>query len=179
MKIHVKQHEKLPGGCYEITPLLKNETASCPYCETFQTSWKKELRIHINSKHGPCPPYKCNQTECSYNSKKLYLLLMHLQTHSKECKFHCSVDGCDFSATTVHKLKFHKSTSHNPERTFHCNQCQKQFKTKASLQTHMDVVHATANEVKVHLFLSAQFNDLFIIIYHCHSVSNCYIFFSY
>ena len=124
MKIHVKQHEKATEKAYEISPTIKSETTCCPYCATFQTSWKKELRTHINSKHGPCPPYKCNQIDCSYKSKKLYLLLMHLQTHSSEFNFRCTVEGCNFAATTVHKLKFHKSTAHNPEKEFRCNQCQ-------------------------------------------------------
>ena len=75
--------------------------------------------------------------------------MMHLQTHSNEFKFRCSIEGCSFAATTVHKLKFHKSTAHNPEKQFHCTKCQKKFTTKASLQTHVDVVHASENELKV------------------------------
>lgn len=153
MKIHEKQHEKLTEEV-NTSHITKPESTFCPYCETFQTSWKKELRTHINSKHGPCPPYQCNQRDCSYSSKKLYLLLMHLQIHSNEFRFRCIIEGCDFAATTVHKLKFHKSTTHNnPEKEFRCFECQKQFTTKASLQTHMEVVHAAADEIKVNMHL--------------------------
>ena len=150
MKLHVKQHENVEQKLPKILPRTKNdETTCCPYCQTFETSWQKELRTHIHSKHGPCPPYKCNQISCAYKSKKLYLLMMHLQTHSNELKFRCTFEGCRFAATTVHKLKFHKSTSHNPDKQFQCIECQKKFTTKASLQTHVDVVHAPENKLKV------------------------------
>ena len=150
MNLHTKQHEHGEQKSQNMLPTMQNdENTACPYCAAFETSWKKELRTHIHSKHGPCPPYKCNQTNCLYKSKKLYLLMMHLQTHSNEFKFRCNIEGCSFAATTVHKLKFHKSTAHNPEKQFHCTKCQKKFTTKASLQTHVDVVHASENELKV------------------------------
>jgi KRAB domain-containing zinc finger protein len=75
--------------------------------------------------------------------------MMHLQTHSNEFKFKCNFDGCDFAATTVHKLKFHKSTTHNPDKKFRCSECSKEFITKARLQAHLDVVHAPENKLKV------------------------------
>ena len=152
MRLHLKDHAHIDQSEKEPSPPNSNKyeaVTSCPYCETFSTSLKKELRIHINSIHGPCPPYKCNTKSCQYASNKLYLLLMHLQTHSNECKFKCDLDGCSFAATTVHKLKFHKSTAHNPNKQFRCVECQKEFTTKASLQTHSDVVHAPENQPKV------------------------------
>ena len=152
MMQHVKEHcdvDKLKQGTFVPVASKTEEITSCPYCETFSTSLKKELRIHINSLHGPCPPYKCNSKSCSYASNKLYLLLMHLQTHSNEFKFKCSLDGCSFAATTVHKLKFHKSTAHSPNKQFRCVECQKEFTTKASLQAHSEVVHAPENQPKV------------------------------
>ena len=154
MRIHLKEHDNTEQPEKDNllpTPTKTDELTSCPYCETFNTSLKKELRIHINSVHGPCPPYKCNTTNCPYTSNKLYLLLMHLQTHSNEFKFKCNLEGCSFAATTVHKLKFHKSTAHNPTKQFRCDKCQKEFTTKASLQTHTDVVHAPENQPKVRL----------------------------
>ena len=153
IKINMRQHHGTKEAHPEKeVPMIQSKTetsSSCPYCDTFQTSWKKELRTHINSKHGPCPPYPCNHTGCSYTSKKLYLLMLHLQTHSNECKFCCDFEGCAFAATTVHKLKFHKSTIHNPEREIRCSECNKQFTTKASLQMHMVVIHASSDNVKV------------------------------
>ena len=152
MKQHLKEHrnvDKAEKDPFLPVPNKSDEITSCPYCETFSTCLKKELRIHINSVHGPCPPYKCNTKSCSYASNKLYLLLMHLQTHSNECKFKCNLDGCSFAATTVHKLKFHKSTAHNPNKQFRCDECKKEFTTKASFQTHSDVVHAPENQPKV------------------------------
>ena len=150
MRMHLNQHKNLGLKHQELLPASETDTiASCPYCVTFETSLKKELRIHINSVHGPCPPYKCNQKGCSYVSKKLYLLLMHLQIHSSDFKFKCNFEGCDFAATTVHKLKFHKSTSHNPNKHILCTECNKEFTTKASLHTHLEVVHAPDSKLKV------------------------------
>lgn len=155
MKLRVKEQETMEKTQQDrlgTTTNKNDEVTPCPYCKTFETTLKKELRIHINSVHGPCPPYKCNQIHCSYTSKKLYLLMMHLQIHSNEFKFKCNFSGCDFAATTVHKLKFHKSTAHNPDKNFRCTECTKEFTTKASLQAHLDVVHARDNKLKVKLF---------------------------
>ena len=163
----MKQHEDGEQKQIGITSTCKtDEIAYCPYCQTFETTLKKELRTHINSVHGPCPPYKCNQKSCMYASKKLYLLMLHLQTHSTEYNFKCTFDGCSFASTTVHKLKFHKSTAHGPDKQIQCAKCQKDFTTKASLQTHLDVVHAPANKLKVKLSIFVQYTIFLRFIYN-------------
>ena len=124
LKTHVKQHAKIG---------TKNPT--CPFCDEFQSDWKREMREHCLKNHVSGPPFKCSK--CEYSCDKFYMFFNHVHLHSDQKRFTCN--QCDHATSTIHRLRFHVKTVHQ-DAEFKCEQCEKMFSTKSNLQTHM-VVH--------------------------------------
>jgi len=153
LKVHQKMHyredsggSKNSGDGNRTTAAKNNPYSACPLCD-FRSDWKREMREHVVKNHLPNggPPFKC--TVCNdYSSDKFYMFFNHAQTHSDQLHFRCG--QCDFSTSTIHRLRFHVTSTHNKHAANNkhaCHKCDKVFMTKTLLKNH-ELVHIDIND---------------------------------
>ena len=87
--------------------------------------------------------YTCNICEKVFTRQTT--LEEHQNIHKEENKQKCEYCGKQFS--TVSNLKQHLKIHTGNQKTFQCNICQKEFTRKNRLDTHMQSVHESKNDV--------------------------------
>ncbi|XP_007904889.1 histone H4 transcription factor [Callorhinchus milii] len=112
----------------------------CPLCDMTCTTFSS-LRTHIKFRHCDERPYPCDFCENSF--KNLYDLRKHIETHSDEPTYHCSSEGCEFTARTVQTLKQHYRKVHEGETKprYKCHICDKCFAWAYTLTMHLRRSH--------------------------------------
>ena len=131
-----------PQSTAEKTPKKasqKRKPINCPICG-FSAKSKIELNKHLSKEHLVSPPFRCSESNCSFETAKLQTLLNHADIHSKETLFRCPAEGCSFTTTTMHRMKFHKIL--HSEKVLQCDKCHKKFTHKSRLEVHQ-LVHET------------------------------------
>jgi len=107
----------------------------CPRCKIEFVDSQK-LLLHITQKH-PDRPHKCPQCNRSYAKKSS--LVHHIKTyHDNPGAYICGV--CETKFNRKDFLDKHMRR-HSDVKEFKCESCEKSFKTKAGLSSHIHGVH--------------------------------------
>jgi len=104
----------------------------CDLCEKSYTK-KHALLIHMRNHTGE-KPYQCSRCEAAFTVNGM--LQQHILTHDKPHT--CTI--CHKSYVQEHSLKYHQMT-HTGKRPYHCQLCERAFKTKATLDDHQTRKH--------------------------------------
>ena len=105
-------------------------------CDTCQTSFsqKANLNGHIKKVHEKNKPFSCGSCNAKFSFQK------DLVTHEKiKEPANCRLCGANFSPKCL--LKVHMTSAHQ-EQLYKCKDCNKTFKLKSKLYTHIAKVHA-------------------------------------
>jgi hypothetical protein len=76
---------------------------------------------------------------CGFQCSSSKDLASHMETHTKDRKYHCTVCGLTF--TTQLRMESHARRIHNSVRNFNCDACSKSFVNKVHLRNHKVRVH--------------------------------------
>lgn len=142
MSFPVKEKEESDGISDESSSMFKCkwECSDGGICgEIFHDT--SELSAHIISSHigSRKQQYMCCWQGCERNHRPFQQrqkIIRHLQTHSKNKPFRCSVCNHRFAEESV--LKQHMRT-HSGERPFECKVCGKTFAASTALSVHLRV----------------------------------------
>ncbi|XP_069592364.1 zinc finger protein ZXDC isoform X2 [Ranitomeya imitator] len=96
---------------------------------------KQQLKVHLLSHTEEQRPYKCQVQGCDWSFTTLYKLKRHLQSHDKQRPFSCDALGCGKRFTTVYNLKAHLR-AHEQENLYRCDSCGEAFNTTTKLSAH-------------------------------------------
>lgn len=147
------------------------EDLTCEYCNCIFAN-KNTLDRHINNLHTKTTLYKCNYSDCDYESynnssmsrhkrlkhlfihykcfmcEKTYIsregYRIHMDSVHSETKFRCE---CGKEYTSRIYLTKHKRAMHSEIDPYKCNTCNKVFPSKFKLDLHTNAVH---NKIKSH-----------------------------
>jgi len=149
-KMHELRHKgKLPqcpvcGGRYGVLSrhMLIHSADRCKHvCSVCQkalrsaATLKQHMKVHTDER-----PYTCQDCGGRYKSSrglKYHIRSVHIQEKGEEKSHVCSACGKMFSQTV--SLKAHIIFVHTNERPYHCETCDKAFKTKVNLAVHQTV----------------------------------------
>lgn len=120
-------------------------THVCGKCG-YACSRKHDLKRHMNTQHQEeshsdfNKPYKCEECECRF------MYYANLKTHIHEAhdgppykKYRCST--CSKMFTLYYNLKIHRENVCTNTQPYPCNQCDRRYKHKVSLNTHIRQKH--------------------------------------
>lgn len=112
------------------------------------------LHYHLKRKHEGNCSHVCKV--CGYAFLHKLALETHIASRHPETvetieTFHCDVPGCDFESITRGNLEIHKARKHcsnlvneylqmidvEKKRVFHCNCCQKDYKSGTAFNYHI------------------------------------------
>ncbi|XP_063696074.1 zinc finger protein 501-like [Culicoides brevitarsis] len=132
----------------------------CQYCEkTFRTS--HNLKVHENGVHTKENKFVCHI--CGLSFVNATGLIVHQKRHTDEKKYQCNecprmyksrselkdhlirhrgirdviCPICQATFLVKKDLKLHQRQVHDPRRDFQCNECDKKYKKKWQLETHL------------------------------------------
>ncbi|XP_044727520.1 zinc finger protein 569-like [Chrysoperla carnea] len=119
----------------------REEIEGKPECDICHKTFycKAGLDRHIKNMHQNTRPIKC--TLCPKSFHDIYILKVHMVTHTGERRYKCDVEGCSRTYTqrtplVQHKLKYH-SNNESEITKFKCKICSKRFKYKRNMEEHL------------------------------------------
>ncbi|XP_064905743.1 gastrula zinc finger protein XlCGF57.1-like isoform X2 [Columba livia] len=140
-----RETERVPEGLPEPTALLPGMPNPDVRCQggsaCGQPGGSQGVRLglpHPSSLPEPQPLEKSRLTspECNKSFQSQSALDVHVQSHTRERPFHCTVCGKSF----IYKQNLVKHQHvHNDEKPFACGDCGKSFKEKSTLITHQRI----------------------------------------
>ncbi|AQK79144.1 Transcription factor IIIA isoform 1 [Zea mays] len=144
------------GGATTAPPLRYIRCYKCGFCDVVRSK-KCLLRAHVLEHHkdevdalggywegGDAGPRKeisraCEQ--CGMSFKKQAHLKQHMQSHSLERPFSCTVDGCPFSYSRKDHLNRHLLTHEGKLFVCPVEGCGRKFNIKGNMQRHVQEIH--------------------------------------
>ena len=158
LQIHIAHHDSERSNnvwdCHKCSKVLKSRTVLANHiylgtledeileCKTCQKRFclKRDLRKHVVI-HNITEKFECNICNKQYKCKRN--LGEHMAMHG-EPRFKCTVEDCDRMFQTKKTLRRHIE-SHNTERNFKCDICDKSFRSNQVLKCHKGI-HAKSHK---------------------------------
>jgi general transcription factor IIIA len=113
---------------------------------------RDQLKRHAVT-HTSDKPHACTFEGCELRFKYPSALKKHMETHAEQ---HCGFEGCNATFMGAKELRQHIKDEHPRKRSdavarFPCTICEKKFKTKQHLQTHIKIHDPDREMFKCHL----------------------------
>ncbi|XP_077295482.1 uncharacterized protein LOC143917775 [Arctopsyche grandis] len=121
-------HTSFVGHLATVHGNVKYLCAECG--RSFQT--KTNLSMHMLT-HDPTEKHKATCSKCGLVFKNKPSLKQHMKRHADLLQ--CTL--CEFSTPLQQKLKVHMIVKHSDSKPYSCVVCDKRFKFKQGLNTHM------------------------------------------
>ncbi|XP_065080429.1 zinc finger protein 37-like [Ochlerotatus camptorhynchus] len=114
----------------------------CPHCDRRYDS-KYKVALHVQKQHAPVADYIQRPSKCKYCVQEYpskVALLQHMkQVHSAEAAS-CAFCGEIFKERYL--LRLHIAKSHEPDKKFVCDICNREFAALKNLQNHTKTFHS-------------------------------------
>lgn len=109
----------------------------CSECQ-MTTSSPSALKHHMSYRHSTHRPFSCQFCDLKFKSKSD--LRRHIDTHSSEPPYRCSL--CGFQSRCVHTIYKHNKEHHLDQKThYECQECKKKFSRGNNLTRHLITIH--------------------------------------
>ena len=114
----------------------------------FSASRKTGLAQHTEGAHGTAGSLACDHPGCTYQSTWRTNIAVHKRLkHTDKRPFPCDQMGCSYRAKTTDHLTRHRNTVHLNIRDKRCHVCEKGFRDKSSIRTHMTKHEGKGHEI--------------------------------
>ncbi|XP_066254701.1 zinc finger protein 25-like isoform X13 [Euwallacea similis] len=132
----------------------EDDNYRCPQCPELKFSKPSLFMKHIDTIHQKRYTYTCKECGKGFHSKSL--CREHMNIHLGVKPFNCIVCGALFTyskSVVTHQLKAHRVEILGESHRTECSFCRNRFVSIASLERHVQQVHATpkAPKGKIHL----------------------------
>ena len=112
----------------------------CPFAGcAYFASWKSGVALHIQAVHSKQKRFICSVEGCNYKSCFRSNFQKHMRAKHKMEQLACSHDGCGFRTSWPVSLKQHVEAVHEKQVRFACHVCGKGFYWKTSFRVHQEV----------------------------------------
>ena len=127
-----------------------NEFFKCPQSEClFSSKWKTNLTNHFKWIHGTAGSFACDHPGCMFRTSWPQNIAKHKRhAHSDKKPFACDHTGCLFHTKTSSDLSQHKNAVHLNIRNNRCHVCEKGYRTKSYLKSHMTTHEGEGHEME-------------------------------
>jgi KRAB domain-containing zinc finger protein len=106
-----------------------------------------ELGVHIRLHHNMERPFWCEICNKGWASKQHYTA--HVKEHHSTNPITYPCPTCFKSLPNKGKLAAHEREKHALKRAFACDQCEKTYKTKRQLESHVSEIHSPPKQCSV------------------------------
>lgn len=96
-----------------------------------------QIVLYQNSTRKTSSVFMCSKPECSQVFNKLYNMVNHQRTHTKDKPFTCPVSDCNCSYSQLTNLKRHMVT-HKPKKGISCRLCGVRMTSILKLLSHFN-----------------------------------------